>query len=121
MLVVKTRRGVEGKPQVNLRIESGIQMPVRTPKFLDSYQTASLVNEAYANDGLQPKFSQKDLDLFKSGEDPYGHPNVNWYDEIFKKVAFQQNANIDFSGGSGTLEIFYFWWCFFSKRLGERF
>lgn len=106
VLVVKTRRGKEGKPQVNLRIESGMQMPVRTPKFLDSYQTAMLVNEAYENDGLQPKFTQEDLDLFKSGEDPYGHPNVNWYDEIFKKVAFQQNANIDFSGGSERLKYF---------------
>ncbi|MGQ8338257.1 SusC/RagA family TonB-linked outer membrane protein [Sunxiuqinia sp. A32] len=106
VLVVKTRRGKEGKPQVNLRIESGIQMPVRTPKFLNSFETATLVNEAYQNDGLQPRFSQQDLDLFQSGEDPYGHPDVNWYDEIFKKVAFQQNANIDFSGGSERLKYF---------------
>lgn len=106
VLVVKTRRGKEGKPQVNLRLESGMQMPIRTPKFLDSYQSAMLVNEAYENDGLQPKFSQEDLNLFKNGQDPYGHPNVNWYDEIFKKVAFQQNANLDFSGGSKKLRYF---------------
>ncbi len=106
VLVVKTRRGQEGKPKVNVRLESGIQTPVRRPKFLNSYQTAELVNEAYANDGLQPKFSQEDLDLFQSGEDPYGHPDVNWYDEIFKKVAFQHNANVDFSGGTERLKYF---------------
>jgi len=106
VLVVKTRRGQEGKPKVNVRLESGMQTPVRRPKFLNSYQTAKLVNEAYANDGLQPQFSQEDLDLFQSGEDPYGHPDVNWYDEIFKKVAFQHNANIDFSGGTERLKYF---------------
>lgn len=106
VLVIKTRRGLEGKPQINLRVESGMQMPVRTPKFLNSYETAKLVNEAYANDGLQPKFSDEDLNLYKSGGDPYGHPDVNWYDEIFKKVAYQQNANMDFSGGSKRLKYF---------------
>lgn len=106
VLVVKTRRGQEGKPKVNVRLESGMQTPVRRPKFLNSYQTAKLVNEAYANDGLQPEFSQEDLDLFQSGEDPYGHPDVNWYDEIFKKVAFQHNANVDFSGGTERLKYF---------------
>lgn len=106
VLVIKTRRGKEGKPQVNVRVESGMQMPVRKPKFLNSYQTASLVNEAYLNDGLQAKFTEEDLELFKNGTDPYGHPDVNWYDEIFKKVAFQENANLDFSGGSKKLRYF---------------
>jgi len=64
VLVVKTRRGMEGKPQINLRMESGVQTPVRTPRFLNSFETASLVNEAYANDGLQPLFSDEDLQAF---------------------------------------------------------
>lgn len=45
VLVVKTRRGEQGKPQINVRLEGGMQIPVRTPKFLDSYNTAILVNE----------------------------------------------------------------------------
>ncbi|WP_319510281.1 TonB-dependent receptor [uncultured Draconibacterium sp.] len=121
VLVVKTRRGKEGKPKVNLRVESGIQTPVRKPKFLNSYQTAKLVNEAYANDGLQPQFSQEDLDLFQSGEDPYGHPDVDWYDEIFKKVAFQHNANIDFSGGTERLKYFISGGAFTQNGLIEDF
>ena len=106
VLVVKTRRGLEGKPQINARFETGIQMPVRTPKFLNSHQTATLVNEAYENDGLNPIFSDEDLRLFQTGEDPYGHPDVNWYDEVFKSTAYQQNANLDISGGSQKLKYF---------------
>ncbi|MDR3185179.1 MAG: TonB-dependent receptor [Prevotellaceae bacterium] len=106
VLVVKTRRGTEGKPQINLRLEAGMQMPVRTPEFLNSYETANLVNEAYRNDGLTEPFSASDLQLFQDGTDPYGHPNVNWYNEIFKKTAYQQNANLDISGGSKRLKYF---------------
>ena len=106
VLVVKTRRGLEGKPQINVRLESGIQTPVRTPKFLNSFETAQLVNEAYANDGMQPQFDESDLIAFRDHTDPYGHPDVNWYDEIFKKIAFQENVNVDISGGSKRLKYF---------------
>ncbi|MEH6309224.1 TonB-dependent receptor, partial [Olivibacter sp. CPCC 100613] len=106
VLVVTTRRGSAGRPQVNLRLESGIQNPVRTPSFLNAYETASLINEAYVNDGLPPKFTETDLDLYKNGTDPYGHPDVNWYDAIFKSIASQTNANIDLSGGSEALRYF---------------
>ena len=106
VLVVKTRRGIEGKPQINIRLETGMQMPVRTPHFLGSYETAMLVNEAYANDGLQPLFSDADLEHFRTGDDPYGYPDVNWYEEIFKKTASQTNMNIDVSGGTQRLKYF---------------
>ncbi|MDR1121927.1 MAG: TonB-dependent receptor [Dysgonamonadaceae bacterium] len=106
VLVVKTRRGRDGAPQINVRLESGVQTPVRTPKFLNAYETAQLVNEAYRNDGLNPLFSDDDLQHYQSGDDPYGHPDVNWYEEVFKKMAYQQNANVDISGGSQKLKYF---------------
>ena len=106
VLVVKTRRGKEGKPQINVRLEGGIQTPVRTPDFLNSYNTAILVNEAYENDGMPRPFSKADVMAFRDHTDPYGHPDVNWYDEIFKKSAFQENVNVDISGGSKRLKYF---------------
>ncbi len=106
VLVVKTRRGREGAPQVTVRAEAGVQVPVRTPKFLNAYQTAILVNEAHANDGIAPKWSADDVEAFRTGSDPYGHPDVNWYDEVFKKSAWQENVNVDISGGSSRVSYF---------------
>ncbi len=106
VLVIKTKRGKIGRPKVNARIESGIQTPIRKPDFLQSYQTALLVNEARANDGLQPMFTDEDLEHFRTGDDPYGHPDVDWYDRIFKDIAYQHNANIDISGGTEKLKYF---------------
>ena len=106
VLVVKTRRGEDGAPRINVRLESGMQTPVRTPNFLRSYETAQLVNEAYLNDGIPPIHTEADLEHFRTGDDPYGHPDVSWYDEIFKKVAMQANANVDVSGGTERLKYF---------------
>jgi TonB-linked SusC/RagA family outer membrane protein len=106
VLVVTTRRGAAGKPKFNVRLEGGAQAPVRTPKFLDSYHTALLVNEAYANDGRTPVFNQTDQDAFQTGSDPYGHPNVNWYKAINRPYSMQANSNLDISGGTSHVKYF---------------
>lgn len=106
VLIVTTRRGKAGAPKFNFRIEGGEQSPTKTPKFLDSYQSATLVNQAYTNDGLDPVFNQADLDAFKNGSDPYGHPNTDWYDLIFRKHTYQANANLDISGGNSRVKYF---------------
>jgi TonB-linked SusC/RagA family outer membrane protein len=106
VLVVTTRRGKAGRPQVNFRNEGGIQAPTITPKFLDSYQSAVLTNQAEANDGKPLSFSQNDLNLFQNHTDPYGHPDVNWYNAIFNKYSYQANSNLDISGGTDQLKYF---------------
>jgi len=65
---------------------------------------------------LQPQFTQEDLDLFKSHADPYGHPDVNWYDVVLKSFSLQANTNIDISGRNGQCKIFYFCRRLFAKR-----
>lgn len=108
VLVVKTRRGQEGKPKINVRMEAGMQTPVRTPTFLNSYESLQLVREAHTNDGTLSDFpyTEEDMAHFRDHTDPYGHPDVNWYNEIFKKMAFQENVNVDISGGSKKLRYF---------------
>jgi TonB-linked SusC/RagA family outer membrane protein len=106
VLVVTTRRGKGGAPKVNVRVEGGMQQPTKKPTFLDSYNSAVLINEAQRNDGIPQSFTQTDLDAFKNGNDPYGHPNVNWYDRTFNKQSYQANTNLDISGGSNALKYF---------------
>lgn len=106
VLIVTTRRGKAGRPQVNFRNEAGLQAPTIVPKFLNSYQSAQLVNEAEANDGKPLTFSQNDLSLFQNHSDPYGHPDVNWYNAVFNKVSYQVNSNLDISGGTDQLKYF---------------
>ncbi|WP_256013897.1 SusC/RagA family TonB-linked outer membrane protein [Desertivirga xinjiangensis] len=106
VLVITTRRGKIGKPRVNFNTESGLQSAVNTPNFLDAFTVASLRNEAFRNDGLAPEFTDEDLEHWRTGDDPYGHPDVDWYNEVFKKNAFQTRNNIDISGGSEKIKYF---------------
>ena len=106
VLVVKTRRGAEGRPRINVRVEGGAQMPVRTPRFLQAYETAQLVNEAYTNDGLPAPITDEAIEHYRLGDSPYAYPDVNWYDEIFKSHASQYNTNVDISGGNDRIKYF---------------
>ncbi|MDE1192989.1 MAG: TonB-dependent receptor [Arachidicoccus sp.] len=106
VLIVTTRRGKLGRPNFNLIQETGVQTPVRTPKFLNAYNTAELVNEAYKNDDLVAPFNQSDFDAFKSGDDPYGHPDIDWYKAIMKPYSTQSNTNLDISGGTASVKYF---------------
>lgn len=106
VILVTTRRGKLGKPTINLRSELGANLAISPFEALKSYDAAILRNEALKNDGLNPQFTQEDLDLFKSGTDPYGHPDVNWYNVVFGKVALQNDNNIDISGGTERVKYF---------------
>lgn len=115
VVVVTTRRGRIGAPKISFRTEYATMEPTVLPKYLDSYNTALLYNQAQINDNtyaatpnpnFTPKWSATDLQLFQDGTDPYGHPNVNWYDLLFKKYSHQTRSNIDISGGTETVKYF---------------
>ena len=112
VLVVTTTRGRIGRPRINVTTEAGINKVIRMPTFLDSYTTALLRNEATINDayGLSQApvlpFTPDDLQKFKDGSDPYGHPNVNWVDALLNKSSSQGRVNVDVSGGNNFVKYF---------------
>ncbi|PMD86018.1 hypothetical protein BWI97_26445 [Siphonobacter sp. BAB-5405] len=113
VVVVSTRRGKEGPAKISVRIESSLTQPTKIPQYLDAYESARLYNQAQINDNnanpnpnFRPRFSQEDLELFRNGNDPYGHPNINWKDVLFKKFSEQYRGNLDLSGGTERVQVF---------------
>lgn len=113
VVIITTRRGKMGAPKISARLENSLQQPTRMPKYLDAYETALLYNQAQINDnkinpqtGFTPRFSQSDLDHYRTGDDPYGHPNNNWKEILFKKFSKQYRANFDISGGTERVKYF---------------
>jgi TonB-linked SusC/RagA family outer membrane protein len=106
VVVVTTRRGKIGTPTISLRTEYATMEPTILPKYLNSFETATLVNTALINDGGAARFTQADLDLFQNGQDPYGHPDVNWKDVLFKKYSHQTRNNLDITGGTERVKYF---------------
>ena len=106
VVVVTTRRGKLGSPQISFRGETSIQQPTVMPKFLNSYDAAVLYNQGRVNDGQTPYFTNTDLAAFKDHSDPYGHPDQNWKDILFKKFSKQYRSSFDITGGTDNVKYF---------------
>lgn len=106
VMVVTTRRGKLGAPQISFRGETSISQPTKIPHYLNAYETAVLYNKARANDGSAPYFSDADLAAYRDHTDPYGHPDVDWRKELFRKFSTQYRANVDISGGTEKVKYF---------------
>ncbi|MDR6785595.1 TonB-linked SusC/RagA family outer membrane protein [Pedobacter africanus] len=113
VMVITTRRGVAGAPVINFKSELGLQQKTFTPKFLGSYEAALLTNEALVNSDQTKRFTDRDLELFKDGSDPYGHPDVDWFKTLMKPTSLISRNNLDISGGTESVKYFvslgYLW------------
>ncbi len=87
VVVVTTRRGKAGPPKVDFSANYAINQATQLPKFLDSYNHAMLYNEALANDGRSPQYSEEALQKYKDGSDPLKYPNTDWVNLLFRETS----------------------------------
>ncbi|WP_349314050.1 TonB-dependent receptor [Chitinophaga sp. MM2321] len=106
IVLVTTRRGRNGPPNIQVNMQYALQQPTNFPRFLDSYQSGLLENEAARNDGLPVVFTDQELEYYKTGLKPYDYPNTDWYKESIRKNSPQKTANINISGGSKFMRYF---------------
>lgn len=112
VIYITTKRGQEGKNRVNIDVQHGCQQLSWMPDFVDSYDYASLYNEARRNDGMDPFYTAEQMAVYKSGNQDKNYqndllyPNVNWYEETLKKLAPTTVAQATFSGGSKHARYF---------------
>lgn len=106
VLIITTKRGVAGKPKINLKSETGLTGFTKTPQMLDGVDYMKLYNEARENMGLADFYTAETIQKTQSGLDPYLYPNVNWMDAVYKKNASFSNANMNISGGSEAVRYF---------------
>ncbi|MCW8310099.1 TonB-dependent receptor [Sphingobacterium sp. InxBP1] len=104
VILITTKKGGSGKPQLNYTGYAGIQDPTRLPEYMNSYDHAVILNEALKNEGKSLRFSEQDLELFKNGSDPDGHPNTDWLGLLYKGSGFQQSHNLQVSGGTEDVQ-----------------
>lgn len=86
VIIVTTKRGKEGKAKINASFSYGIQTPTRMPEFVNSYDYATFLNEAYTNDGKDPKFTPEAVEAFRTHSNPIIYPDTDWMELLFKFV-----------------------------------
>lgn len=110
VILVTTKRGQSGKPNISFNGTLTSQSYTNFPEPVDAGQYAALFREAQINSGIaenQTKFSEEDIAKYFAGNDPQ-YPNTNWYDEIMKKSALQQQYNLTIRGGTDVVKYYTF-------------
>ncbi len=105
ILLVITKRGIQGKSSVEFKVESGQMSPTRLPNFYGSYDYARYYQMAQLNDGVSPtdpKFLYSDAKLQGYLNNPSSRefPNVNWFNETIRNFAPSNKYIINFRGGN---------------------
>lgn len=106
VIIITSKRGTEGKVAVTLNFSTSLQQFTRYPKYLNSYESLKLYNEALMNDGQDPIYTNTELEHYRLQDDPYRYPNTDWYKLMMKKVAPTYNASLSLRGGSRTVRYF---------------
>ena len=105
-ILVKTKRGVEGKTRVKVDYSHKFQFNPEFADMVDGYGYANAFNHARRNDGLSAAYTEQELNLFKDGSDPYFYPNVNWRDLTFKNSAEEDHAYVSVYGGTNKVKYY---------------
>lgn len=126
VILITTKRGKSGKPQLSYSFNQGWAQPTTIPEVLDAVEYGTMANEieiykldpsrwadaaaAFKTDGkytdpvtgsvATAPFQPSDLEKYADGSDPWGHPNTDWFDATLKTWSPQVRHNIQLTGGS---------------------
>lgn len=103
---IVTKRGKNNAREVKFSYDHIINFQARRPKFVDAYTYANAYNEALGYEGQAPKYSDNELNAFRTGQYPYLYPNVNWLDETYKNTSATNIYNASFRGGSSNFKYY---------------
>ncbi|MGL5261887.1 MAG: SusC/RagA family TonB-linked outer membrane protein, partial [Bacteroides sp.] len=101
-----TKRGHEGKLRIEFTSQLAWNKQMYRPKLANSYEYASLYNQALAGVGKPNLYSEEDLNHYRDHTSPYLHPDVDWYKELLKPTSFTHRYSLDFSGGTKAVKYF---------------
>lgn len=105
-IIVTTKRGKDGPAKVTLTTEFGLIEQGKILSTLNAYDYARLHNEARTNDGETLRYSEEDIELFRTGEDPIYHPNNDWFQDLTNQYGDRQRYTLKIAGGHQKLRYF---------------
>lgn len=103
VIMINTKRGQIGKPQVDVRYERAYTSPIKLLDYVGSVRYLELMNEMNADNGQAPFVSDATLLNYKHQTDPELYPDVNWWDVVAKDNAALTKANLSVNGGTSML------------------
>jgi TonB-dependent starch-binding outer membrane protein SusC len=108
VIIIETEKGKRGEMQVRYESYVGLQEVTELPQYLDSWTTAEAENLARVNEGLGLKYSEEEIEKFRSGDDPDEYPNKYHLRDFFNSGnGLQTKHNLTFSGGTKAVRYLF--------------
>ncbi|WP_428658010.1 SusC/RagA family TonB-linked outer membrane protein [Runella sp.] len=129
VILITTKRGKSGKPELSYTFNQGFSQATVLPKLANASQYTEMLNDldiyglpanewaaataAYKSTGLytgptgvvrKAPFQPDDFKKYADGSDPWGHPDTDWYGATLKKWSPQVRHNVQLNGGSENVK-----------------
>jgi TonB-linked SusC/RagA family outer membrane protein len=126
VILIKTKQGQrDGKPTITYNNNFSMNKPFNLPTMVNSLVFATIFNEASANAGSTPIYSEETLQQIKDYQagkiadetmvDPggkyylswaSGYANNDWFKVYYKDHSYSQQHNVSVNGGSASSNYF---------------
>lgn len=106
VILVTTKRGKTGKPQISYNGTYTMQSAVAMLQHVNAPQFVELFREADLNDGNGYDFTFDDEDQQNFANRAPGYEGGNWVDALIKNNAPMQQHSLSVSGGTETIKYF---------------
>lgn len=131
VILITTRKGKTGKPELSYSFNQGYSRPTVIPKMTSSAQYAEMLNdlniyalpvsewaganEAYKTTGVFTRpngqqrvapFSPEAIQKLNDGSDPWNYPNTDWFEATLKDWSPQVRHNLQLTGGGENIRYF---------------
>lgn len=108
VVYIVTKEGRKGKARISVRYDNYLATPTQTNNFLDGVDYMELYNQALRNDfpGANLAYDKTKIEATRNNLNAQIYPNVDWYDELFKPLAYNKKANLNVNGG-GDIAQYY--------------
>ncbi|WP_400262637.1 SusC/RagA family TonB-linked outer membrane protein [Sphingobacterium sp. SG20118] len=104
VILVTTKKGVNGKPAFNYIGTVGLQQPTNVPKMANAAQYLEMYDNAlFFRDGVH-NITEEELNKWREGGP--GYESTNWYKETFKNTAPQHQHDFSVRGGTDAINYF---------------
>lgn len=109
VILVKTKRGSEGRVTANYSGSFTISQPTRVPEMLNAVDYATYVNEYDADIRHQTggiTYSDEVIEHFRAQDDKINYPDTNWWKEVTKNWSNKTQHSLSVSGGSDKISFY---------------
>ncbi len=129
VILVTTKRGATGAPELTFQVNQGFAQPAIIPALANAAEYANALNElniyelptsewaaaneAYKVNGQYTRpdgqvrtapYSPDEIELYRNGSDPWNYPDTDWYGETLKNWSPQSMYNLQLVGGSENVK-----------------